>query len=719
MKKFASLILTMCMLATLLMPFLVLPASAAESLEIINANDNGATTATTTAKEAIAGLGSGTSWYSANRANLTGNISKAVYTLKRSAFVDGVGIAFYNGHEREYRFSIEYSMNKEDWGIAYEKSWSTQQSENNTVEYFEFPEQVEALYLQVTIYDAKVVATGVTNNYGAFYTFEAFGEFDPEGMKPTAELDEAINWINIRKDLHKELYTPESWRAFDDAIKAIDLSTPYDRQEELDDAVAAAKAAQKALVFANLEGLQIAQSYWSDDNYATGSTAWTYGSVIFTEPGYTLDRYKVQNMTLANWNRIFAAPTEEEGVFEITNMIHWGARVTDDEMVPANNYGSGFVIAFYTYNEEELDTGNQWQYASYEFGSRNAAAWEAMDLKIGDKVQLNNVIFTEDQFEEEGEEMQAAWLKTEGSWKHRYWDREDLGYFTMTPIYRQSKVVNPDAVEGGPQYLAMDEFVDFVTYSTMTKVVLSSYTDGNYTYSVSNGKAIITNCDDSISGNVEIPSTLGGYPVTKIANNAFYGCADLTSLILPESVTSIGESAFAFCSDLTDITIPDSVTSIEITAFRFCNNLTIYGYAGSVAEAFATEYKIPFVVISKPLPEGEPTPENPAADEENPAANEENPAVDEENSAANEENPAADEENPAADEENPAADEENPAVDEENRAEGAALPWMILAVVVVLGAGSVVTFLVIKKKSKKMKEEPKEEPGEETTSQND
>ena len=105
-------------------------------------------------------------------------------------------------------------------------------------------------------------------------------------------------------------------------------------------------------------------------------------------------------------------------------------------------------------------------------------------------------------------------------------------------------------------------------------VKAEAYTEGVFTYSVSGGKAKITDCDSSVSGDLIIPATLGGYPVTSIRDEAFGHCFDLTSVTIPDSVTSIGRCAFADCDSLTSVTIPDSVTSIGDAAFDGCKSLT-------------------------------------------------------------------------------------------------------------------------------------------------
>ena len=110
----------------------------------------------------------------------------------------------------------------------------------------------------------------------------------------------------------------------------------------------------------------------------------------------------------------------------------------------------------------------------------------------------------------------------------------------------------------------------------------SAETNGYYTYEGSNGKATITDVNNSISGDVTIPSTLGGYKVTSIGDWAFYNCDSLTSVTIPDSVTSIGEWAFENCDRLTSVTIGDSVTSISDYAFVGCLSLTSVTIGDSV-----------------------------------------------------------------------------------------------------------------------------------------
>lgn len=61
---------------------------------------------------------------------------------------------------------------------------------------------------------------------------------------------------------------------------------------------------------------------------------------------------------------------------------------------------------------------------------------------------------------------------------------------------------------------------------------------------------------------------------SSVEGYAFYGCDNLSSIILPADLAFIGDSAFGSCSSLTSMTIPDSVTTLRHSVFIGCTNLT-------------------------------------------------------------------------------------------------------------------------------------------------
>lgn len=97
--------------------------------------------------------------------------------------------------------------------------------------------------------------------------------------------------------------------------------------------------------------------------------------------------------------------------------------------------------------------------------------------------------------------------------------------------------------------------------------------ESDFEYSAENGTAIITKYKGA-GGTMEIPATLGGYPVTAIRRQAFIECTSLKSVSMPESVTWIGDSAFAGCTGLEQVEISPNVTAIGQYSFYSCNSLT-------------------------------------------------------------------------------------------------------------------------------------------------
>lgn len=80
------------------------------------------------------------------------------------------------------------------------------------------------------------------------------------------------------------------------------------------------------------------------------------------------------------------------------------------------------------------------------------------------------------------------------------------------------------------------------------------------------------------TGDLVIPDSIehngARYPVTAIGNRAFYGCMNITSVIIGDNVTSIGGGAFQNCRDITYTNFGSNVTSIDNDAFYNCSGLT-------------------------------------------------------------------------------------------------------------------------------------------------
>ena len=78
----------------------------------------------------------------------------------------------------------------------------------------------------------------------------------------------------------------------------------------------------------------------------------------------------------------------------------------------------------------------------------------------------------------------------------------------------------------------------------------------------------VSDCDQSVSGSIEIPSTYNSLPVTSIDHYAFSSCTQIESVTIPSSITEIPWGAFYNCTSLNSVNIPDSIVSIGPHAFE-------------------------------------------------------------------------------------------------------------------------------------------------------
>ncbi len=136
----------------------------------------------------------------------------------------------------------------------------------------------------------------------------------------------------------------------------------------------------------------------------------------------------------------------------------------------------------------------------------------------------------------------------------------------------------------------------FMSFSTDASAA-TEYTQGDYTYTVNSGYAKIVSFPENHSGEITIPSKLGGYTVNEIGAYAFYACTTLTKVVIPNTVTTIGNYAFAYCIELKHIEIPSSVKTIGNNVFRSSNNVVIYCPKGSQAYKYANSNGISYTII--------------------------------------------------------------------------------------------------------------------------
>ena len=115
-----------------------------------------------------------------------------------------------------------------------------------------------------------------------------------------------------------------------------------------------------------------------------------------------------------------------------------------------------------------------------------------------------------------------------------------------------------------------------------------------YRVTDSNVVSVIANegVDAYYTGNVVIPDSVTyeeeTFAVIRVEKNAFDGCYDLISVVIPNSVESIGEKAFQGCTGLKSVTIGSGVTAIGAKAFNYCNAFETIKCIGTVPPVMAS-----------------------------------------------------------------------------------------------------------------------------------
>ena len=123
------------------------------------------------------------------------------------------------------------------------------------------------------------------------------------------------------------------------------------------------------------------------------------------------------------------------------------------------------------------------------------------------------------------------------------------------------------AVLGTP----LGDILPFVRESVATTAGAESY--GDYTYRLRTDSELTGTIEiTGYSGNnseLKIIDNINGNPVTRLADNAFKNCKNLTKVVVPDSVVNMGDYVFYGCVNLDEINIPDDMNYIG--KYRFDN----------------------------------------------------------------------------------------------------------------------------------------------------
>ena len=101
----------------------------------------------------------------------------------------------------------------------------------------------------------------------------------------------------------------------------------------------------------------------------------------------------------------------------------------------------------------------------------------------------------------------------------------------------------------------MKHLTGFLSFFLFASLTLYAADLSDLTWTTTNGEVTITDCDEAATGELIIPDTIEGNPVTSIGDEAFSRCWGLTNITISNGVSSIGSSAFSGCTALTRITL--------------------------------------------------------------------------------------------------------------------------------------------------------------------
>ena len=186
----------------------------------------------------------------------------------------------------------------------------------------------------------------------------------------------------------------------------------------------------------------------------------------------------------------------------------------------------------------------------------------------------------------------------------------DLPQENVKNMIEMSLIGAANKEDGSLLYKLQDEAKSATQNRPETSEGKKSFGGYTWSYRVRNeGATLVAEKDGKYScavsptptGKVAIPPTLNYIKVTRIGQDAFRNCKELTSVTIPEGVTHIDVHAFDNCTGLKSVSLPSSLKDIGYAAFGKCvelKSVTIpNGVKSIAADAFNGCCAITSVVI--------------------------------------------------------------------------------------------------------------------------
>lgn len=137
--------------------------------------------------------------------------------------------------------------------------------------------------------------------------------------------------------------------------------------------------------------------------------------------------------------------------------------------------------------------------------------------------------------------------------------------------------------------------IKVMAYGNFREVLDSNWVETKYTVSVPQGLAVNPTKDGkgmeicaapsqklSLKGKLIIPEKINNLPVIALADDAFAGCKNITSVIIPDSVLEFDRAVFEDCTSLTRVKLPAYLETLSYFTFDGCEKLSLISFPDSL-----------------------------------------------------------------------------------------------------------------------------------------